>query len=73
MAQEDEIAACQWMDVEEVLQQPLYSDGIFKVMMDSAIEASAGGGGLKCDKFPLTFRPGMSALLYPDLPAAGHL
>ena len=46
MAQEDEIAACQWMDVEEVLQQPLYSDGIFKVMMDSAIEASAGGGFL---------------------------
>jgi hypothetical protein len=31
----DEIAACQWMDVEQVLQQPLYTDGIFNVMFQS--------------------------------------
>ena len=35
VAQEDEIAACQWMDVEQVLQQPLYTDGIFNVMLQS--------------------------------------
>jgi ADP-ribose pyrophosphatase YjhB (NUDIX family) len=68
VAQEDEIAECRWMDVAELLQQPLYEDGIFNVMINSALQAATSGcGGLKCDRFPLTFRPGMSALMYPDL------
>ena len=41
---------------------------MFNVAMTSALAAANNGvGGLKCDSYPLAFRPGMAALMYPDL------
>ena len=45
-----------------------YQDGMFNVAMTSALAAANNGvGGLKCGSYPLAFRPGMAALMRPDL------
>ena len=46
VAQEAEIAACQWISLDKLLAQPLYSDGIFRVMIQSALAAASAGGML---------------------------
>jgi hypothetical protein len=40
-------------------------------VFSQAMKAAKAGGGLQCQTFPSPFRPGMTALMYPDFPGGG--
>jgi len=74
--QEEEIAACAWMPLEEVLALPFFQKGALKEMaaigQQVAMEEEEGGGqsGFQRKEIEMTFRNGTCSLLHPPTPKA---
>lgn len=66
VAQESEIAACQWIDFEDLLAQPVYSGGIMRQALESALCVAQGSAeGFQSETLAMTFRPGSAILNHP--------